>query len=252
MNRLVLLGKDHSDYGAYHLAAAGASIGVLSVGGDRRSPSRQFKGDAAVPNEDALLILDDGARALVAIADAHFGHESSQGFIEALAGLDAVPSGPKALRSALAGLAAPHPGSASETTLLLAVIDRATGAGFGLTWGDSSLIALEPGGLEGRRLNPRNHRYVTPWRGGPALLHAAEAFDFKAGPGAWILAATDGVDECHYRHPESSVSLGHMARLRGDDAGPESYARALAELALAGVDGHPGGQDNIALALIPL
>jgi hypothetical protein len=48
------------------------------------------------------------------------------------------------------------------------------------------------------------------------------------------------------------VSEQHLARLfLRVGAEPEQYARRLMELALSGVDDHPGGQDNVALIVAP-
>ena len=34
--------------------------------------------------------------------------------------------------------------------------------------------------------------------------HRATFFEFDVGPGALLLAYTDGVNECHYRNPQAS------------------------------------------------
>ena len=42
----------------------------------------------------------------------------------------------------------------------------------------------------------------------------------------------------------------HLAALHSEvGPAPEAYARGLTEMALTGVDGNPGGQDNIALVV---
>ena len=96
----------------------------------------------------------------------------------------------------------------------------------------------------------------------PASLDLANAspFDFAAEPGDVLLAYTDGIDECHYQHPETSITAAMMAAMKAevmaemttaegtrDAEGIGNYTRQLVELALAGVDGNPGGQDNIAI-----
>ena len=76
----------------------------------------------------------------------------------------------------------------------------------------------------------------------------ADAFRFEATRGDLLLAYTDGIDECHYREPETSVTPQIMAQLwRETGSQPEAYVRRLVELALAGVGDHPGGQDNLAV-----
>ena len=67
-------------------------------------------------------------------------------------------------------------------------------------------------------------------------------------PGDLVVAFTDGVDECHYGKPESSVRIDHVAELFGVVSSVEVFVEALGALALSGVDGHPGGQDNLAIA----
>jgi hypothetical protein len=135
------------------------------------------------------------------------------------------------------------------------VYDRGSRRGFGVSFGDSSFAVLGPAGVRLADLE-RPMRFASPAR--PASLDpddGGEAFAFAAAPGELLIAFTDGIDGCHYNHPETSVTPAILADLfagtpaRGAD--PEHYARALIELALAGVDGHPGGQDNIALIVAP-
>jgi hypothetical protein len=80
-----------------------------------------------------------------------------------------------------------------------------------------------------------------------SLLHGS-AFKFSAEPGDLLLAYTDGIDECHYRSPRTSVRPGHVSALAagvGND--PLATVDGLCRLALGGVDGNPGGEDNIAI-----
>ena len=63
-----------------------------------------------------------------------------------------------------------------------------------------------------------------------------------------VAGFTDGIDECHYRSPETSVGYHHIAALAADvDYDPLRLVTELTQLALTGVDGNPGGQDNIAV-----
>jgi hypothetical protein len=94
--------------------------------------------------------------------------------------------------------------------------------------------------------------YASPARRGSLNPELADTFSFTASPGDLLLAYTDGIDECHYRRPETSVTPQIMAELRRETGGePEAYVRRLVELALSGVDGHPGGQDNLAVVAAP-
>ena len=65
-DRVVLLGSEHPDYGHVTWEHPNPwTACALSVGSDPASPSLRFKGDAdGAPNEDALLLLDDGRHAL--------------------------------------------------------------------------------------------------------------------------------------------------------------------------------------------
>ncbi len=248
---LLLLGRDHGAYGALHVAEAGPhAAGAISAGADPAAPSTRFKADPDRPNEDALLILDDGRRCLMAVADSHFGHRASHRLIERLAALDAVPDDIRAVVAWLDG-GVRWPASAddrSASTLCITLHDRETGRGAGFSIGDSTAAVVGPGRLP-LRLNRANAAYVHPGRDA-RIGRRGDPFGFTAAAGALVLCFTDGVDECHYRRPETSLRPQHMAALfdkTGPD--PQAYATALARAALAGVDGHPGGQDNLALAV---
>ena len=251
LHRLALLGRDHGVYGALHVAEAGAgAAGAISAGADPDAPSTRFKADPERPNEDALLVLDDGRRSLLAVADSHFGHRASHRLIERLSDLRAVPGGIRAIVGWLDG-GDRWPASAddrSASTLCLTLHDRQTGRGAGFSIGDSTAAVVGPG-RSPVRINRANAAYVHPGRDG-RIGRRGELFEFSAGPGALVLCFTDGVDECHYRRPETSLRPAHLAALFArTGADPTAYAEAVARAALAGVDGHPGGQDNIALAV---
>lgn len=247
----LLLGRDHVDYGEYHCAtlANGRTAAVISVGSDPDSPSLRGKGDLAHPNEDALLARDDESKVLMAVADAHYGVEASH---ELLTGLDVtlpeIPVDPAGLERALATMPARDFDSDSKTTLLVAVYDRISRAGFGLSYGDSTLMLVGTRGA--RTINVREVQYVDPTRSRTYQPVEAYPFHFLARPGELILAFTDGIDECHYRSPETSIGARHLVELFAR-VGPEprDFASRLVEMALAGVDGHPGGQDNVALVV---
>jgi serine/threonine protein phosphatase PrpC len=258
------LGRDHAEYGRYTLGRlSGRTVWAISVGASPDSPSLGAKGDERYPNEDGLLVLEDGDRVLLAVADAHFGREAGHELLEELAGkLPPVPAGADELAALVRELARRDSAAdyASETTLLIAVYERAARRGFGLSFGDSSFASLGQGGHRlpigsssghpssgGTR--PRGGSfYVSPARPGSLNPAVADTFHFEAAPGDLLLAYTDGIDECHYREPETSVTPQIMAELwREAGSQPEAYVRRLVELALAGIDGHPGGQDNLAV-----
>lgn len=246
---ILLLGKDHATWGEYTLVetAGGYSSAALSVGNDPASPSMQSKGSRMYPNEDALLLVDAGDRVLMAVADAHRGHEASHALLEDLGGrFAAPPSSLGELSAGIAGMTLPDSNPDSGTTLLVAVHDRRVGEGFGVSFGDSSLVRVDSTGAV--YLTLRRAQYLVP--GPPIDPTDGLAFRFEAGPGALLLAFTDGVDECHYRSPATSIGARHIAAVF-EGVGPHArrFTQGLAQLALAGVDGHPGGQDNIALVV---
>lgn len=252
MPSLVLLGRDHVSYGEVEIASleAGAAV-ALSVGADPTSPSLRFKADAAVPNEDALAVVTVGDRALLTVADAHFGHEASHDLVAEVVrrAKDGIPESPLDLEDFMTSVAEMRPGHPyrSETTLNVLVHDRGAGAGFGVSFGDSTAALLAPGrGLS--ILHRTKPVYVSPLV--PASWSAVHAcrYRFETTPGQWLLAFTDGIDECHYRHPETSLTPERIAAVvESAEPSPEGIAEALTRAALAGIAPHPGGQDNIAL-----
>ncbi len=92
-------------------------------------------------------------------------------------------------------------------------------------------------------MRPDDPRTLSPDR--------AAFFEFEAGPGNLLLAFTDGIDACHYRHPETSLGPRQFLEvLHEAGARPDAYVRRLTEWALSGCDGNPGGQDNLALVAV--
>ena len=133
--------------------------------------------------------------------------------------------------------------------MLAAVVDRVDGACFGLSYGDSSIVTVDHDGA--RRRSVPGPGFVDPRD--PATLDPSRArpFRFETGDAQLVLAFTDGIDQCHYRSPATSIGPGHIHRLFvRTGPKPRAFAAALADLALAGVDGHPGGQDNLALTVV--
>ncbi len=246
-----LLGADHGVYGqvAGFELAEGRIAARLSAGADPLSPSLGSKGDPAVPNEDALLAADDGRHCLLAVADAHCGHLASHELIGALAAdVPALFEQPSSLETRVAGWPAHAAPDGSFSTLLIAVYDRESGQGIGLSYGDSSLVRITPAGAV--RLNPRNGHYVSLRVGSTRLPGSAQVFRFEAADPGLLAAFTDGIDECHYRRPQTSVGLSALADLfRRTGPHPAPFADALVWLALEGIGGNPGGQDNIALVV---
>ncbi|MEZ6016922.1 MAG: PP2C family serine/threonine-protein phosphatase [Planctomycetota bacterium] len=265
-----LFGEDHADPNQYamHGLASGHVWCAISLGGPT---ALRRKGDAAVPNEDALCMAECGDRVLLAVADGHFGHAASHDLIERIdLALEARGDQPDPLPRSLDELyaliescavapdtappdasGAGHPvDRVSETTLVVAIFDRAARRVWGVSVGDSSAIAV---GLDAgvRWLTTATRHYAAP--SSPASLSREHftAFEASLAPGELLAVFTDGVNECEYGSPETSISARHFEALAirvGRKA--ETFVEALAELALAGVDGHPGGEDNIAVVAI--
>src|SRR5262245_56865682 len=123
----MLLGRDHGAFGALtlHAQAGGRTACAISVGSDAPDGVRIFKGDLEIPNEDAVLVVDEGQLTMLAVCDGHHGHEASHHLIEALAA-NAVPRDPLALLALLARLSAdPDLNAEAATTLLISIVDRA-------------------------------------------------------------------------------------------------------------------------------
>ena len=136
------------------------------------------------------------------------------------------------------------------TTLLLAIWDRRSRQGFGVSFGDSSLMVIS------RTAEPvfttrKDDNYVAPWNRESLDPRRGHEFEFTVPHDGIALAFTDGIDECCYENPGHSLQAGDLWGLleeTGGEVNVEAYVRELAELALSGVDDHPGGQDNLAIA----
>ncbi len=137
-------------------------------------------------------------------------------------------------------------------TLLIAVYDRSAHEGFGLSFGDSTFAIVGETGYR-QPIGAPGAYYVSPARPGSLNLEVSDTFAFTGNPRDLLLAYTDGIDECHYGEPGNSITPQIMEELwRETGNEPEAFVRRLVELALAGVGGHQGGQDNVALVAAPV
>jgi len=250
--RALLLGRDHGEYGAVRYATlADRTACAISVGSDRDSPSLSAKGDVATPNEDCLLAVDDGPRTLLAVADGHFGIEASHELIERTAArFRQVPADGAEIASFVNDLTYRPPSRpyGSATSFVLVIVDREAGRGFGVSYGDSTAAVVGPE-TPCRGLNAKNGRFVTLASPSTMALANAEPFFLSFAPGDLILVFTDGIDECHYGEPATSITADVMDRLFAESGtAPRPFVEAVVAQALAGVDGHPGGQDNLVIA----
>ena len=253
--RVLLLGQNEVRYGAfrYEMLPSRRVAASLSVGSDPTSPAMAHKGDPSVPNEDALLVWEADDRVLLAVADAHYGVFPSHHLLRSLAdGLSEIPAAPMELARAVreTAIEGPPPTPGAASTLVVAVLRRDMDAGFGFSWGDST-CACVGGRHDGRPLGRPNDAYVNPAYPATLSPERASFFEFDVVRGELLMAFTDGVNECHYRRPETSIGAGHIRELF-EAVGPDpgAFVRRLSQWALDGVDGNPGGQDNLALAVV--
>ena len=259
----LLLGRDFGVYGELHCEGDAQTALAISTGSDPQSPSIAHKGDPRTPNEDAVLSAHDDERVLLAVADAHHGNEASHALLSALAELSAdrtVPREPEALEALVAhaistareqtldelerGRRRSWP--RSRCTLCIVVLDPASKRGYGLNYGDSRALRLSSDG-DVDWLSVDNYDFMAPFEDDDDAQ--AEAFDFELVQGDLIAIFSDGVHECCYTRADLSIGEAELAQLRdehGDDA--NGFVEALGLLALAGVDGNPGGEDNIGIA----
>lgn len=234
---LHLSGVDHITYGELHLEQQGPLVAAMSVGADRASPSLEFKGEA--PNEDALSGRDDGRFARLVVADSHFGSQASH---ELVAAIHRAP-----YDVATPPVVLPQPAvDGSETTLTTVWLDRFRGVAHVQWFGDSLAIVLRADQLP-LVLVEADDEFITPQAFG---WTEARSVAVQVQAGDVLLAFSDGVNECHYRRPQTSVNLHHVQALFDEAAGLVDFVEELGRLALRGVDEHPGGQDNIAIVAV--
>ncbi len=252
LGRLLLLGENYDTYGAVVSTRVGSqSAAAITVGSDPDSPSGRWKYDTTVANEDTLCVIDAGSWVGMAVADAHYGPESSHMLVSRLHDIwvKVPPTDAQHLEQMIEFLRAGDPASTeSETTLLVTVFNRNEGTGFGVSFGDSTFTVLAPGRVP-NPLNRHNHRFVSA--AVPQSLRRGDVFRFAASPGDVLLTFTDGIDGCHYREPLTSVRPEHISTIGQSVAfDPLNVITEVTNLALRGVDGNPGGQDNIAIAAV--
>jgi len=210
LDEILMLGDDHQEYGHVAIRRAGALVGAMSVGATPDTPSAQFKGDAR--NEDALSGRDDGVRARLVVADAHFGDQASALLVESI-----------------------HR------------VDRRRGL-LDVQWVGDSLALLLRAGEQTVLVEPDD--FFVDTESFSHTMMRRRRFAVKSGTA--VVVFSDGVNECHYRCPETSLTVGHIGEIFDDSDSLGSFVDELATQALDGVDGHPGGQDNIAIIAIEI
>ncbi|MBI5850240.1 MAG: SpoIIE family protein phosphatase [Planctomycetes bacterium] len=250
IERLVMLGADHRLFERVSAAATrgGRSALATSPGAVPEPRFWASKGNRNYPNEDACCVVECGATTVLAVADAHFGRESSHALIQAIAArppaLDETSF--DELLHRLAALPSPE-NSATATTLVVAVIDRASGEGRALCFGDSRLVVLDRvGGVREPVVPDRD--FVRPG-GCESLLRARPSHRFACAAGDLVIAYTDGL--CDAFGEGVGVEPARLRELAAANAwDPLALARAAGATALA--EPSPGaacGRDNLAIAV---
>lgn len=259
LQTVVMLGRDHMAADRYAMCSVGddgRTVCSLSLGGLAAIPR---KGGTQVPNEDCLVAADFGSIAFHAVADGHRGYRASHKLVELIAGrLDGADSIRTLVRTCgwLHGQEPQEEEDArrptgikdiSRTTATLCAIDRESGTVEGWSLGDSAVYHLSlTHGIS--RLNEPNTVYVTPFQTDPVDPGSLQHFRAAVHPGDILLSCSDGVFECHYGSPETSISLDDLESLFFRFSGDvDAYVAAVSRDALRGVRGNPGGQDNIAV-----
>lgn len=246
----LLLGRDHERYGRFVVRRVSPhTSAAISPGADEVFAATAQKRHV---NEDALLVLEDYRHTVICVADAHFGRESSEQLLERLAEeLRPVPENPERLDALLERMSRERSRDDhdSETTLVICILDRLFRQAFGVSFGDSSVFRAAPGELP-QRENEKTSGFVSPARPRSLAPGNARHFAFSPAQGDLLLVFTDGVDECCYRDPDQSITPAVMQDLlRRTEDDTHVIAVALTQLALRGVRGAPGGQDNVALVV---
>lgn len=265
LNSIICLGRDYQDYGQSHSESNtyGSAV-AISVGADKASPSLKYKG-GAVLNEDALCLVESPSHVLLAVADAHFGESSSHVLISTLKDLTTSSLGSSSfsqkvegswLAGTVSSLCGHGRGSSSATTFLLALLCKETRVVSYVSYGDSSLLFLPmAGGYRLLNQADRDNCYVSFHEPHcrPLRQPVVQSVTLKR-PGLLTLF-TDGVDECCYRQPDRSIrpwDIEDLAASVGDRERSFEFCQRLVNLALEGVRGQPGGQDNIAIVATEL
>lgn len=250
-----LFGEDHERTDQFGLSVVGgalsgtsATAGGLSAGGQG---VLERKGPSLVLNEDCVLAYDDGRRVIQAVADGHHGHQASHLTIELVAAIVEASGTALSPEEILKQL---HPRWAeaesggedgSRCTLALLIIDRGEGIMEGVCLGDSGIFL---GNMESgvRRVVPPNTFYTAPWDPGSHGIPPSAFFRVPVKSGDWVVTCSDGVHECRYERPEDSIGMEDLEALMiRAGRSPEVFVESAVRLAIAGVRGKPGGEDNI-------
>jgi len=244
-----MLGKDFTAHGDIGFCALSEYIScAMSIGAEQTVSSLTYDAFCKHSNEDALLAAVHDDTILLAVADAHFGDWASHQLIAGLAEQSHNISDLASIYKVLDNLHEMYSDSTitSETTLIVVSFNKKTRFCEGVSIGDSTAMIINS--AQAKRINMKSHNYASPNYSANMYEAISDEFSFQLSDHNCLVLFTDGVDECHYGHPETSVGdediLTVYKKYSNDSM---KFTSQLTQLALTGVNNNPGGQDNIAI-----
>jgi len=244
-----MLGKDFATHGDIGYCALSENITcAMSIGTEQTVSSLSYDAFCKHSNEDALVAALHDDSILLAVADAHFGDWASDTLITGLSERSHNISDISSIYKILDNLHELYSDStkASETTLIAVSINRKTRFCEGISIGDSTAMIINNEHV--KRINLKSHNYASPNYSANMYEAISDEFFFQLSDNDCLVLFTDGVDECHYGHPETSIGdedILAVYKKFSDDS--MKFTSQLTKLALSGVNNYPGGQDNIAI-----
>jgi serine/threonine protein phosphatase PrpC len=244
-----MLGKDYADHGEVGYCTVSSNLTcAISIGAKQNVSSLTHDAFFKHSNEDALLAAFNNDYILLAVADAHFGDWASHALITGLAEQSHNISDISSMYNILDNLHNLYSDSTqtSETTLIAISINRKTRVCEGISIGDSTAMIVNNDYT--KRINSKTRCYASPNNSADMYEAMADEFFFQLSKNDCLILFTDGVDECHYGHPETSINDETIHAIYNENSDNSmKFTTQLTKLALSGVNNNPGGQDNIAV-----
>lgn len=252
IERHLLLGEDHGALKQFAVTASADQRAALAIssGWELAAASKRAKGSKDHPNEDAGWLAWGEEHAVAVVADAHHGREASHDLLRAIHERDDLPpTEPAELKRWMAKVIASLPASSARSgaAVLLVVLDRARHEATYWATGDCTAYRITARGRVERVIRRRSGYFHRA--DGSQLSPRAARLTLRRGDG--LLLATDGLFECCYGDASRSVQPEDIeATLAVAPPDAAGTLAAIMKLALTGVRGQPGGQDNVCLALL--
>lgn len=232
MTAVVLYGRDHGTLGEHAVASLGSSLAVCTSAG-----AVLKQGANTSRNEDVGAIAIGPERAVLVVADAHFGGKAAEIAVDVVLAALGSNLPPAISEDALVALffdagvavqrgtsASGSAGSPSRTTLALAILDED-----GVHWaalGDSCIVVLTDEGCE-RVDRPRNaylgQQFDLAEIAATLVTGRCDREDARA-----IVLATDGLLAGLPEH-DTTLADAVDAELRGDPSAPELAERLVTQ-----------------------